>query len=291
MLLPPGPDWTPASWSPWWTTGGERTFVTSPGAEATLTAADLAAVTARPRRRRRACPATAWCTPATGPRCSAGWPGLPAAARSVFDPGPLGRVRSRPTRWTGCARRADWLSLQRARGRRADRRGQPRKRARAAALARRSRPGPACWSAPARTAACWPARVRQAEPAWPACPGSRSAAWTPTARATPTPACSSPRWRRARTPGSRGPAGQRGGRDLGDQAGTGDRADRGRAGPVPGLRIRLRIRVGPCAASPAGGREPAAAGRSPGRGAAGARTTAPARRVPRRRSRRRTSRS
>ena len=54
---------------------GERTFVTGPGAEARLTAEDLARRTAPSRPTPSTCPATACCTPATGPPCSAGWPG------------------------------------------------------------------------------------------------------------------------------------------------------------------------------------------------------------------------
>ena len=87
---------------------GERTFVTSPGAEATLTAADLAGVTARPGD-------------AAGlsgyglvyPRnrgALLGWLArLPAAATVVFDPGPL-VMSIPPEALDQVLRRADWLT-------------------------------------------------------------------------------------------------------------------------------------------------------------------------------------
>jgi len=69
--------------------GGERTFVTSPGAEARLAPAALAAVTARPQD---TVYLSGYALAHKANRAALlGWlPSLPAAARLVFDPGPLG---------------------------------------------------------------------------------------------------------------------------------------------------------------------------------------------------------
>jgi len=94
--------------------GGERTFVTSPGAEAQLAAAALAAVTARPQD---TVYLSGYVLAHEASRAALlGWlPGLPAAARLVFDPGPLGAqipaaalgpVESRAGWWTGNAAEA-----------------------------------------------------------------------------------------------------------------------------------------------------------------------------------------
>ena len=87
---------------------GERTFVTSPGAEATLTAADLAGVTARPGD---AAGLSGYGLVYPSNRGALlGWLArLPAAATVVFDPGPL--VMSIPPEALGqLLRRADWLT-------------------------------------------------------------------------------------------------------------------------------------------------------------------------------------
>ncbi len=92
----------------------ERTFVTSRGAEATLTAADLAGVTRPPRRRGRPV------------RLRPGAPQQPRRAARLAGPaarGEHGRVRSRPAGHVHPARRAGrgarpgrLADLQRARG-------------------------------------------------------------------------------------------------------------------------------------------------------------------------------
>ena len=94
--------------------GGERTFVTSPGAEARLTAEALAAVTARPQD---TVYLSGYALAHEANRAALlGWlPGLPSAARLVFDPGPLGaqvpaaalgQVESRADWWAGNAAEA-----------------------------------------------------------------------------------------------------------------------------------------------------------------------------------------
>ena len=102
---------------------GERTFVTSPGAEATLTAADLAGVTARPGD---AAGLSGYGLVHPSNRGALlGWLArLPAAATVVFDPGPL--VMSIPPAGAGPGARPGRLAdLQCARSGRADRGGTP----------------------------------------------------------------------------------------------------------------------------------------------------------------------
>jgi sugar/nucleoside kinase (ribokinase family) len=88
--------------------GGERTFVTSPGAEATLTAGDLAAVRATARD---AVYLSGYSLMHPSNRAALlGWlPGLPDASLLVFDPGPLAD-RIPATALDAVLRRADWLT-------------------------------------------------------------------------------------------------------------------------------------------------------------------------------------
>ena len=58
--------------------GGERTFLTSRGAEATLTAGDLDRISP-PRAMPSTCPATAWFTQQPGRALHAGWRGWTTA--------------------------------------------------------------------------------------------------------------------------------------------------------------------------------------------------------------------
>jgi sugar/nucleoside kinase (ribokinase family) len=88
--------------------GGERTFVTSPGAEAHLTAADLAAVTAGPAD---AVAFSGYSLVYPSNRSALlGWlPRLEPASLLVFDPGPLaGQIP--PDALAAVLRRADWLT-------------------------------------------------------------------------------------------------------------------------------------------------------------------------------------
>jgi sugar/nucleoside kinase (ribokinase family) len=86
----------------------ERTFVTSPGAEATLTAADLARVTARPGDA-ASLSGYGLVHPANRGALLGWLARLPAAVTVVFDPGPL--VTSIPPDALGqVLRRADWLT-------------------------------------------------------------------------------------------------------------------------------------------------------------------------------------
>lgn len=91
---------------------GERTFVTSPGAEATLTAADLSGVTARPGD---AAGLSGYGLVHPSNRGALlGWlAGLPAAATVVFDPGPL-VMSIPPEALERVLRRADWLTCNAA---------------------------------------------------------------------------------------------------------------------------------------------------------------------------------
>ena len=81
---------------------GERTFLTSRGAEATLTRPAWAWCTRAPVMP-STCPGTAWPTPATRPRCSAGWA---ASARITSWSSTPARspVPSRVTCWRRCWR-------------------------------------------------------------------------------------------------------------------------------------------------------------------------------------------
>jgi sugar/nucleoside kinase (ribokinase family) len=114
--------------------GGERTFVTSPGAEARLAPGALGAVTARPQD-------TVYLSGyalAHGANRAVllGWlPGLPAAARLVFDPGPLG-AQVPAAALDQVERRADWWAGNAAEA--AARTGEATPEAAALALARRT---------------------------------------------------------------------------------------------------------------------------------------------------------
>jgi sugar/nucleoside kinase (ribokinase family) len=91
---------------------GERTFVTSPGAEARLTLAALAAVTARPQD---TVYVSGYALAHEGCRAALlGWlPGLPAAARLVVDQGPLG-AQVAAAALDQVARRAEWWTANAA---------------------------------------------------------------------------------------------------------------------------------------------------------------------------------
>ncbi len=176
---------------------GERTFVTSRGAEATLTAADLAGVLARPGD---AVYLSGYGLVHPSNRGALlGWlDRLPEAVTVVFDPGPL--VTSiPPDALDRVLRRADWLTCNAREALLLTGEAGPADALRALAdrAARHGRPGRACWSAPDRTAACWlfPQRTPSR------CPASRSPNSTPTGRAIRTPEPSSPPWPRGRTPG------------------------------------------------------------------------------------------
>ena len=113
---------------------GERTFVTSPGAEARLTLAALAAVTARPQD---TVYLSGYALAHEANRAALlGWlPGLPVAARLVFDPGPLGAQV--PAAALGQVEgRADWWAGNAAEA--AARTGEATPEAAARALARRT---------------------------------------------------------------------------------------------------------------------------------------------------------
>ena len=176
---------------------GERTFVTSPGAEATLTAADLAGVTARPGD---AAGLSGYGLVHPSNRGALlGWLArLPAAATVVFDPGPL-VMSIPPEALDQVLGRADWLTCN-AREAAALTGAAPRPRRCARwrpASPVTAAPLRGCWSAPDRTAACcllFPQRTRSR------CRASRSPNWTPTERATPTRAPSSRRWPPGRMP-------------------------------------------------------------------------------------------
>ncbi len=210
---------------------GERTFLTSRGAEATLTAADLAGA---PGRAGDAVYLSGYGLVHPSNRAALlGWLARLGAATWCSSIPARWSGPSRPTRWTAVLRRADWLTCNAREA--ALLTGSPDPRMRCGALARRPArpPGPGCWCAPGRTAACSAAAGRRS---W-RVPGFRGAATsTPTARATRTPERSSPRWRRAR-PTRRRPPRQCGGRALGDQARACHRPDPGGTGPVPRHRL------------------------------------------------------
>ena len=171
--------------------GGERTFLTSRGAEATLTAADLDRVNPAAQdviylsgyglvHDSNRAALLAWLARLDGRQVM------------FFDPGPL--VGSIPAAALAAVfGRADWLACNAREA--AILTGSTDPRAAAAELAARSGPaGPGCSYAPGPAAASSPGRAMRS---WP-CPGSRWASSTPTARATPTAERSSPPWRRAR---------------------------------------------------------------------------------------------
>jgi sugar/nucleoside kinase (ribokinase family) len=89
--------------------GGERTFVTSPGAEATLTATDLRAVPATGRDI-VAVSGYGLIHPSNRAAIADWLPGLPPSAVLVFDPGPLvGRIPAPSL--DAVLDRADWLTV------------------------------------------------------------------------------------------------------------------------------------------------------------------------------------
>ena len=186
--------------------GGERTFVTSPGAEARLAPAALAAVTARPQD---TVYLSGYALAHEANRAALlGWlPGLPAAARLVFDPGPLG-AQVPAAALDQVERRADWWAGNAAEA--AALTGEATPEAAALALARRTgRAGVLVRTGPDGCLLAGPGAGRRRR--GPACRGSRPRWWTPPARATPTPGCSSRRWRpaRARPPRPGGPTRRR----------------------------------------------------------------------------------
>ena len=170
--------------------GGERTFLTSRGAEATLTARDLRGVRAGPRdavylsgygllRPGNADAILDWLG-------RLGEPNL-----LLLDPGPLvgdvpGDVLDR------VLRRTDWLTCNAREAARLTGRADPLAAARALAAGE-------SWCGPGRPGACWPwpAPVRL----WCTCRASGCPCSTPTARAISTPGPSSPPWPGARMPG------------------------------------------------------------------------------------------
>jgi sugar/nucleoside kinase (ribokinase family) len=136
--------------------GGERTFVTSPGAEARLTAGDLATVTAGPRD---AVALSGYSLLYPGNRSALlGWlPRLDAASLLVVDPGPLaGQIPAAAL--AAVRRRADWLTCNAREA--AILTGQADPPAAARALS-----GPASRGAPAGPAAAAPAGGPAASPA------------------------------------------------------------------------------------------------------------------------------
>ncbi len=182
---------------------GERTFVTSPGAEATLTAADLAGVIARPGD---AAGLSGYGLVHPSNRGALiGWLArLPAAATVVFDPGPL--VMSIPPEALGqVLRRADWLTCNAREAAALTGADTPAAalRALAARLAGDGRPGARVLVRTDRTAACCPVLPQRTRSR---CRASESPNWTPTGRAIPTRAPSSRRWppvrNRRRRPGA-----------------------------------------------------------------------------------------
>jgi len=106
VLLPPAPGLDTGFVITLVEPGGERTFVTSPGAEARLTEEALAAVTARPQD---TVYLSGYALAHDANRAALlGWlPGLPAEARLVFDPGPLG-AQVPAAALDQVERRADW---------------------------------------------------------------------------------------------------------------------------------------------------------------------------------------
>ena len=173
-------------------TGGERTFLTSRGAEATLTAADLDRVSPAPRD---AIYVSGYSLVHDSNRAALlGWLArLGGGQLMFFDPGPL--VGSIPAAALAAVLgRADWLACNAREA--AILTGSADPRTAAGELAARAGPaaGRGCSCAPGRAAASSPGRAPES---W-LYPGSRWTSLTPTAQATPTVARSSPRWRRAR---------------------------------------------------------------------------------------------
>ena len=169
---------------------GERTFVTSRGAEATLTTADLGGISAAPGD---ASYLSGYGLVHPSNRAALlGWLGRLPPGHAVFaDPGPLvqlippdvmERVLGRADWWTCNAREAALLTGRRIRS----------------PPPARSPAGPAragCWSGPARTAACSAAAARPRC----GCRASTSTSSTPTAPVTRIPGRSSPPWPAAST--------------------------------------------------------------------------------------------
>ncbi len=172
-------------------TGGERTFLTSRGAEATLTAADLGRVS--PAARDAIYVSGYGLVHDSNRAALLGWLARLGGRQLVFfDPGPL--VGSIPAAALAAVLgRADWLACNAREA--AILTGSADPRTAAAELAARASPaGRGCSCAPGRAAASSPGRATR----WWPYPDSRWASSTPTAQATPTAARSSPRWRRVR---------------------------------------------------------------------------------------------
>ncbi len=171
---------------------GERTFLTSRGAEATLTAADLERVS--PAARDAVYLSGYGLVHDSNRAALLGWLArLGAATGRVLRPRPAGGVH--PGRGAGRRARPGRLAdLQRAGGRHPHRQSPTRGRRQRSWLPGRAgrprvlvRTGPGgCLIARPGAGVVARARVRGRAP------------WTPTAQATPTAARSSPRWRRAR---------------------------------------------------------------------------------------------
>ena len=174
---------------------GERTFITSPGAEATMTVAGLAGV--------RAAVGDAVYLSGYGlmypsnQRALLSWLAtLSETAVVFFDPGPL--AASIPAVALAQAiRRTDWLTCNAREAAALTGRTDPGEALSALASREPGRAGPAsgggCWCGWARMAAC---SVRRA-PGRCRCPGSRSMRSTPAVPGTRTPGRSSPSWPRA----------------------------------------------------------------------------------------------
>ena len=167
---------------------GERTFLTSPGAEATLAAADLATVTAAPAD---AIYLSGYglVHPANRDALTGWLTGLARGDLVIFDPGPAAVHPARRAGRHGV--RADWVTCNAREA--AELSGQPGPAGALRALAgtRRGPPGPArvCSSALARTAACW--HISKRNPSWSV--DSRLPHSIPTEPGIRTQACSSPR--------------------------------------------------------------------------------------------------
>ena len=182
---------------------GERTFITSPGAEATLSAAGLASV--RAAARDAVYLSGYGLMYPSNQRALLGWLAtLDEAVVVFFDPGPL--AASIPAAALDLVmRRTDWLTCNATEATALAGRADPAEALSALVSGPAAagdlgglRPGPAagrgaCWCGWARTAACSASRV----PGRYECRASVSTWSTPAGRATRTPERSSPSWPRA----------------------------------------------------------------------------------------------